>query len=121
MSYIVTFVLPELPAGLIELNCSGCTSLTNIPALPAGLTELICFECTSLTILPVLPVGLTRLHCYGCTWLPDDNPKFLGNIRKLVLLQKVLHKAWYRRYLTKRHYLKQKITSNDLVKLILSY
>jgi len=123
--------LPELPAGLNELDCSYCTSLTSLPELPAGLTELHCYHCTSLTTLPELPAGLTyvdcsgctsltslpangpfglpvdlTLYCRGCTWLPNDNPKFLENIHKLKILQKVLHKAWYRRY---------------LVKLILSY
>jgi len=64
---------------------------------------------------------LNDLYCRGCTWLPNNNPKFPENIRKLIILQKIIHKAWYRRYLTKRYYLKQKITSNDLIKLILSY
>jgi len=113
--------LPELPAGLTVLFCENCTSLTNLPELPAGLTELYCSDCKSLTSLPELPAGLAELDCRNCTWLPNDNPKFLENIRKLKLLQKVLRKAWYRRYLTKRYYLKQKITSTDLVKLILSY
>ena len=62
-------LLPELPAGLTMLNCTGCTSLTNLPELPAGLTMLNCTGCTSLTSPPELPAGLTELYCSGCTSL----------------------------------------------------
>ncbi len=53
--------LPELPAGLQTLLCSG-NQLLHLPVLPAGLQELWCSR-NRLTCLPVLPAGLQELGC----------------------------------------------------------
>ena len=53
--------LPELPAGLKQLNCAR-NQLTTLPALPAGLQVLHC-DSNQLTTLPELPVGLNDLSC----------------------------------------------------------
>ncbi|HGY2264805.1 hypothetical protein [Morganella morganii] len=53
--------LPELPAGLQTLLCSG-NQLVHLPVLPAGLQTLWCGR-NRLTCLPVLPAGLQELGC----------------------------------------------------------
>ncbi|APD13561.1 hypothetical protein RO07_25540 [Pandoraea pulmonicola] len=53
------YSLPELPAGLTELDVSG-NDLTELPALPASLATLDASE-NQLTQLPALPAGLTTL------------------------------------------------------------
>ena len=53
--------LPELPAGLRTLQCSG-NQLLHLPVLPAGLQKLWCGR-NRLTYLPVLPAGLQELGC----------------------------------------------------------
>ena len=63
------------PAGLTELNLSGCSSLTALPgAWPAGLTRLNLSWCSSLTALPgAWPAGLTELDLSRCDSLSDDS------------------------------------------------
>ncbi|HAT3811116.1 TPA: E3 ubiquitin--protein ligase, partial [Morganella morganii] len=53
--------LPELPAGLRTLQCSG-NQLLHLPVLPAGLRTLQCSG-NQLLHLPVLPAGLQTLWC----------------------------------------------------------
>jgi hypothetical protein len=55
-------VLPELPEGLEELECSYLYDLHNLPKLPSTLKRLDCKECP-LDDLPELPEGLEELIC----------------------------------------------------------
>jgi uncharacterized repeat protein (TIGR01451 family) len=55
--------LPELPASLRYLDCSG-NALTSLPELPASLQNLYC-NYNALTSLPALPPGLLFLGAGG--------------------------------------------------------
>ena len=55
--------LPELPAGLLSLDCSH-NELKTLPNLPATLETLECIN-NILTELPDLPLTLRRLDCEG--------------------------------------------------------
>jgi hypothetical protein len=97
--------IPYLPA-LRDLDCANCPLLTTIPILPA-LENLICKNCPLLTTIPILP-ALEYLDCYNCPWLPQQNPNFNTNIRKLLSLQKAFRHKRFRqrmgRFITlKRH------------------
>jgi Leucine-rich repeat (LRR) protein len=63
--------LPDLPADLCVLICSG-TRITSLPTLPASLLVLHCDQ-TPITELPELPPRLEQLYCYktAITTLPD--------------------------------------------------
>ena len=67
--------LPDLPAGLINLDCSLNPQLVSWPALPASLKSLSCNR-NQMTSLPALPPGLEKLSCDVnlLTSLPDLPP-----------------------------------------------
>jgi len=60
--------LPEV-LNTKELDCSGCTGLTELPALPNN-EWLYCYKCTGVTKLPALPKN-ERLSCNGCIGLTE--------------------------------------------------
>ena len=113
-------------SGLVNLqwlDCTGCTSLTSLPDLSGlvSLEELCCSGCKSLTSLPDLSgLMLEWLDTSNCPWLSRRNPKFNGNVQKLVLIQRNLRKLSFRRRLNKRYYLK-KFLYTDLVKMVLTF
>jgi Leucine-rich repeat (LRR) protein len=63
LSYLGLTELPEIPAGVTELDCK-INQLTSLPdTLPSGLIELSC-DYNQLTTLPdTLPTGLRMLIC----------------------------------------------------------
>ncbi|NBT49306.1 MAG: hypothetical protein EBT07_16095, partial [Actinobacteria bacterium] len=66
--------LPELPAGITGLNCSGNELLKLPDALPAGLEWLQCSNNHLYSLPETLPAGLTELYCsgnQGLTELPE--------------------------------------------------
>jgi len=64
----------QVPEGLWEFSCSGCTNLTSLGPLPESLWILSCGDCTNLTNLGPLPKGLQLLSCYNCTRLTSLGP-----------------------------------------------
>ena len=93
---IISFELPVLFAknvrgtfqnieGLIEIDCSDCTSLTSIPNIE-GLEKLTCYGCTSLTSIP----NIKGLESKGCPWINPNQER----MNKLIKLQR-----WFDRYL----------------------
>ena len=74
--------LPALPAFLETLLCSGCPLLRCLPALPAALLYLNCADCPLLRALPALPAALLYLNCADCPLLraPPALPAALKSI-----------------------------------------
>lgn len=66
-------ILPDLPHGLVMLECSG-NQLTYLPVLPPSLVDLWCHN-NLLDQIPDLPPSLVELDCSnqspGLTHLPD--------------------------------------------------
>jgi hypothetical protein len=40
------------------------------------------------------------LYCYGCPWIPQQNPEYENNLRKLALVRKILFRVRMLRFLT---------------------
>jgi hypothetical protein len=61
---------------------------------------LYCWECTSLTSLPLENcTGLQELYCDDCPWIPQQNPEYENNLRKLIFLQRSRRRSRMRKFL----------------------
>jgi len=65
--------LKNLSESLRLIECRGCKDLKNLGQLPEGLKGLNCDDCTGLVELKNLPKSLRILYCHGCTGLTDLN------------------------------------------------
>jgi hypothetical protein len=111
----------ELPDDLIELDCSNCIKLEKIINISARLSHVYIKNCRLLTTLEGHHIFLLNIDYSSTPWLNNEiNLWYNGNIKRLKMIQKVIHNAWYRRYLIKRYYLK-KLIPTALAKYILKF
>jgi hypothetical protein len=123
--------IPDTLLDLINLKCWNCPLLTEIPDTLVNLTDLDCSSCSKLIkipdkiirldcsdcILTQSPPRVAWLYCDNCQWLPQKNPEYTENIKKLLIIQN----EYYRRKILRLKKIISPCMISDVVNLTLSY
>lgn len=128
--------LPVLPASLKRLNCHH-TKITDLGIIPSNLEYLNC-NYSSICFLRNIPISLYFFNFSGCCFIESPAKIWHGiyacnwikyyigsnryniNLIKLIKIQRLFRKAYWKRYLTKRHILR-KIVCADMMKHIMTF